>query len=159
MFCKKGVFRNFAKLTGKHLYQSLFFFFFRDSGTVCSIVYFHTVISVFCSSIYVVFVTDRNRKQMLLIKLFDFVFTKDLPSISQSKQYTLSNMMYVKLPKIVAFFSLRSVLCFEAPNMYANRLKNICDGVFFFAFCFCSSFTKNMLLYKYFSRLLLRFVL
>ena len=25
VFCKKGVFRNFAKFTGKHLYQSLFF--------------------------------------------------------------------------------------------------------------------------------------
>ena len=25
VFCKKGVFRNFAKLTGKHLCQGLFF--------------------------------------------------------------------------------------------------------------------------------------
>ena len=25
VFCKKGVLRNFAKLTGKHLYQSPFF--------------------------------------------------------------------------------------------------------------------------------------
>ena len=25
MFCKKGVLRNFAKFTGKHLFQSLFF--------------------------------------------------------------------------------------------------------------------------------------
>ena len=25
VFCKKGVLRNFAKFTGKHLYQSLFF--------------------------------------------------------------------------------------------------------------------------------------
>ena len=25
VFCKKGVLTNFAKLTGKHLYQSLFF--------------------------------------------------------------------------------------------------------------------------------------
>ena len=40
--------------------------------------------SVFCTSIYAVFVIDRTRKQTLLIKLFDFVFTKDLPSISQS---------------------------------------------------------------------------
>ena len=41
MFCKKGVFRNFAKLAGKHLCQSLFFnkaaglqlYWKRDSGT------------------------------------------------------------------------------------------------------------------------------
>ena len=46
--------------------------------------YSHTVISVFRTSIYSVFVTDRTRKQTLLIKLFDFVFTNDLPSISQS---------------------------------------------------------------------------
>ena len=60
--------------------------------------------SVFCTSIYAVFVIDRTRKQTLLIKLFDFVFTKDLPSISQSnvqavkaekeEQYTLSNMIH-----------------------------------------------------------------
>ena len=25
VFCKKSVFRNFTKFTGKHLYQSLFF--------------------------------------------------------------------------------------------------------------------------------------
>ena len=47
-------------------------------------VYFHTVISVFRISIYIVFVIDRTRKQTLLIKWFDFVSTKDLPSISQS---------------------------------------------------------------------------
>ena len=46
--------------------------------------YFHTVISVFRTSIYAVFVIDRTRKQTLLIKRFNFVFTKDLPSISQS---------------------------------------------------------------------------
>ena len=47
--------------------------------------YFHTVISVFRTSIYAVFVIDRTRKQTLLIKLFNFVvFTKDLPSIRQS---------------------------------------------------------------------------
>ena len=46
--------------------------------------YFHTVISVFRTSIYAVFVIDRTRKQTLLIKWFNFVFTKDLPSISQS---------------------------------------------------------------------------
>ena len=41
MFCKRGVLRNFAKFTGKHLYQSLFFskvaglqlYLKRDSGT------------------------------------------------------------------------------------------------------------------------------
>ena len=60
------------------------------------------VISVFRTSIYALFVIDRTRKQTLLIKLFDFVFTKDLPSICQSnvqavkaekeEQYTLSNI-------------------------------------------------------------------
>ena len=47
-------------------------------------VYFHTVISVFHTSIYAVFVIDRTRKQTLLIKWFNFVFTKNLPLISQS---------------------------------------------------------------------------
>ena len=46
--------------------------------------YFHTVSSVFRTSIYAVFVIDFIRKQKLLIKWFNFVFTEDLPSISQS---------------------------------------------------------------------------
>ena len=46
--------------------------------------YFHTVTSVFPTSIYAVFVIDRNRMQTVLIKLFDLVFTTGLPSISQS---------------------------------------------------------------------------
>ena len=32
MFCKKGVLRNFQKLTGKHLYQSFFFNIVADLG-------------------------------------------------------------------------------------------------------------------------------
>ena len=32
VFCRKGVLRNFTKLTGKHLYQSIFFKK-RDFGT------------------------------------------------------------------------------------------------------------------------------
>ena len=48
-------------------------------------VYFYTVNSVFCTSIYNVFVIDRTQKKMLLIKWFNFDFPKDLPSISQSK--------------------------------------------------------------------------
>ena len=39
--------------------------------------------------------------------------------------------------------------------MYTNQLNNICNGVHFFV----CSFTKDMLLYKYFSRFLLRFLL
>ena len=125
-------------------------------------VYFHNVISVFRTSIYAVFVTDRIRKQTLLIKLFYFAFTKDLPSISQSnvqavkaeneEQYTLSNMTYIKFPSCCFFFFK---VYFEAPKMYTNQLNNICNGVHFFV----CSFTKNMLLYKYFSRFFLRFVL
>ena len=52
------------------------------------------------------FVIDRTRKQPLLIKPFNFVFIKDLASLSQSKeqavmaeneeQYTLSNIIYIK---------------------------------------------------------------
>ena len=32
MFCKKGALRNFVKLTGKHLCQSLFFNKVADKG-------------------------------------------------------------------------------------------------------------------------------
>ena len=46
--------------------------------------YFHAVTSVFRTSIYAALVIDRTRKQTLLTKWFNFVFTKDLPSISQS---------------------------------------------------------------------------
>ena len=46
--------------------------------------YFRIVFSVFRVSIYAFFVIDRTRKQALLIKWFNFVFSKDLASISQS---------------------------------------------------------------------------
>ena len=128
----------------------------------CTTVYFHTVISVFRTSIYAVFVIDRTRKQTLLIKLFDFVFAKGLPSMSQSnvqavkakleEQYSLSNMICIKLPSCCFFFL---EVYFEAPKMYTNQLHSICNGVHFFV----CSFTKNMLLDKCFSRFLLRFVL
>ena len=135
---------------------------FHISCTVLFNVYFHTVISVFHTSIYAAFVIDCTRKQTLLIKLFDFVFTKDLPSISQSnvetvkvekeEQYILSNMIYIKIPNCCFFFF---DFYFEAREMYTNQLNNICNGVHFL---FCS-FTRKVLLRKYFSRYLLRFLL
>ena len=119
---------------------------FHISCTVLFNVYFHTVISVFHTSIYTVFVIDCTRKQTLLIKLFDFVFTKDLPSISQSnvqtvkaekeEQYILSNMIYIKLPNCCFFFF---DFYFEAREMYTNQLNNICNGVHFLFW----SFTKK----------------
>ena len=36
VFCKKGVLRNFAKFTGKHLYQSLYFN--KVAGQVCNFI-------------------------------------------------------------------------------------------------------------------------
>ena len=92
-------------------------------------------------SCFVFFVIDRTRKQTLLIKRFNFVFTKDLPSISQSnaqaatakneEQYTLSNMIYIKLQNCsVTFFEV----CFEGgtPKMYTNQIKDVCNEVHFF---------------------------
>ena len=46
--------------------------------------YFHAVTSMLCTSIYAALVIDGTRKQTLLTKWFNFVFTKDLPLISQS---------------------------------------------------------------------------
>ena len=60
------------------------FSIFHVHCTVLFTVHFHTEISVFRTSIHAVFVIDRNQKQTLLIKWFNFVFTKDPPSISQS---------------------------------------------------------------------------
>ena len=111
---------------------------------------------MFSTSIYAVFVIDRTRKQTLWIKLFNFVFIKDLPSISQSniqavkaekeEQYTLSNMIYIKLKNCCFFFF---EVYFEAPKMYTNQLSNICNEVAR-ELNICS-FTKDMPLYKYFS--------
>ena len=108
---------------------------FHVPFTVLFTLYFHTVISVFCTSIYAVFVIDRTRKQTLF-KLFNFVFTKDLQSISQSiiqavkaekeEYYTLSNIIYIKLKNCCSFFF---EVYFEAPKMYTNQLNNICKGV------------------------------
>ena len=133
----------------------------------CTSFYFPTVISVFRTSIYAVFVMDRTRKQTLLIKWFNFAFTKDLPSISLSnvqtvnaekeEEYTLSNMIYIKLQICwcMSYYIYVDVY-FEAPKMYTNQWNNICNGRVHFFIC---RFTKNMLLNKWFSIFLLRFVL
>ena len=63
-----------------HQQTDTVFSIFHVPCTVLFTVYFHTVISVFCTSIYAVFVIDRTRKQMLLIKWFN----QDLLSISES---------------------------------------------------------------------------
>ena len=104
--------------------------------TVLFTVYFHTVTSLFLTSIYAAFATDGTRKQTLLTKLFDFVFTKGLPSISQlniqplkEEQYTLSNMIYIKLPNCCFIFL---EVCFEALKIYTNQLNSTCNGVHFF---------------------------
>ena len=44
MFCKKGVLRNFAKSTGKHQYQSLFF---NKVAGACSFIKKETLAQVF----------------------------------------------------------------------------------------------------------------
>ena len=51
--------------------------------------YFRAVTSVFRTSIYAALIIDGTRKQMLLSKWFNFVYTKDLPSISQSNVQAL----------------------------------------------------------------------
>ena len=130
--------------------------------TVLFTVYFHTVISKFRASIYAVFVIDRTQKQMLLIILLKIYHR----SVSQMYKLWLkmkSNMpsvtWYTLNYKIVAFFVFFFFFFFfevnfEAPIMCTNLLKNICNGFHFFV----CSFTQNMLLCKYFSRFLLRFV-
>ena len=107
---------------------------------------------------------------MLLIKQFNFVLTKDLPSISQSnvqavtakneEQYTLNNMIYIKLQNCYFFF-FEVYFEGDTPKMYTNQLKDVCNGVHFLTKLQTEGrhFTKKMLLYKYFSRFLIRFVL
>ena len=129
--------------------------------TVLFTVYFHNVTSLFRTSISAVFAIDGIRKQTLLTKLFDFVFTKGLPSVSQlniqalkEEQYTLSNMINIKLANCCFIFL---EVCFEALKMYTNQLNSTCNGVHFFVCSFL--FYQNILLYKYFSRFLIRFLL
>ena len=45
VFCKKAVLRNFAKFTGKHLYQSLFFN--KVAGLACNFIKKETLTQVF----------------------------------------------------------------------------------------------------------------
>ena len=69
---------------------------------------------MFPNSIYAALVIYCTRKQTLLTKEFNFVFAKDLSSISQSNvqavkaekedEYTLSNIIYVKLQNYCFFF-------------------------------------------------------
>ena len=47
MFCRKGVFRNFPKFTGKHLYQRLFFN--KVAGLTCKFIKKESLAQVFSS--------------------------------------------------------------------------------------------------------------
>ena len=104
---------------------------------------FHCLLSHcnFHVSLSLLFIALEDRRQTLLIKRFNFVFTKDLPSISQSnvqaatakneEQYTLNNMIYIKLQNCrVSFFEAY----FEGgtPKMYINQLKDVSNEVHFF---------------------------
>ena len=57
-------------------------YYFHVPCIVLFTVYFH----VPCTVLFSFFVIDRTRKQTLLIKRFNFVFIKDLPSVSQSNE-------------------------------------------------------------------------
>ena len=85
--------------------------------------------SVFRTNIYAVFVIDRTGKKTLLMKWFNFVFTKDLPSINQSNIQVekKSNMIYINY-KIVLFFFFE--VYFEAGKMYTNQLNLIISWFF-----------------------------
>ena len=68
-----------------HQQTDTVFSIFHVPCTVLFTVYFHTVISVFRASIYAVFVIDRTRKQVLLIKWFNFFLLKNYHrSVSQT---------------------------------------------------------------------------
>ena len=64
---------------------SLFTVHFHVSCTVHFTMYLQTVISLFSF-----FVIDRTRKQTLFIKQFNFVFIKDLPSVSLSNDRAIT---------------------------------------------------------------------
>ena len=148
-----------------HVSESIFasasdtvFFIFHVPCTALFTVYFHAVTSVFSTSIYTALVIDRTRKQTLLTKWFNFVFTKDLPSISQSnvqavkaekeEQYTFSKMIYIKLTNCCFFFH---EVYFQAPKMYTNQLSSICNGVHFFCFFVYQKYAS--LLFKIFAQI------
>ena len=120
---------------------------------------------MFPTSIYAVFVIDRTRKQMLLIKWLNLILLKttidqsNVQAVKTEKEewYTLSNMIYIELQNC-CFFIVE--VYFEAPKMYINHLNNICNEV--------AMELQYMQLYQryasldkllYFSRFLLRFVL
>ena len=109
------------------------FSIFHVPCTILFTVQFHTVSSVssvFRTSIYAVFVIDCFRKQTLLIKWYNFVFTKDLPPISQT--YKLQRLKRKSIIpcvtwcplnyKIIAFFlwgiSWRSQNVYKATEQY-----------------------------------------
>ena len=66
-----------------HQQSDTVFAIFQVPCTVVFTVYFHTVISVFCTNISAFFVIVRSHKQTLLIERFNFVSTKDLSLFSQ----------------------------------------------------------------------------
>ena len=69
VFCKKRVLRNFAKFTGKHLYQS--FLFNKVAGQVCNFIKKVTLVQVisseFCEISKNTFFTEHLRWLLLML--------------------------------------------------------------------------------------------
>ena len=140
------------------------FSIFHVPCTILFTVQFHTVSSVssvFRTSIYAVFVIDCFRKQTLLIKWYNFVFTKDLPDQSnvqaataeKEEYYTLCNMMSIKLQNY-CFFSLRYIL--KIPKCLQSNWTIFVMYVFFFFFFFFKFYQRYaslQVLFKIFAQI------
>ena len=86
VFCKKGVFRNISKLTGKHLCQILFF----DRLMACNFIKKETLPQVFSCEFYKIpkntFSTEHLR-WLLLLFIFTCTLTKSLAISTRYKSF------------------------------------------------------------------------
>ena len=104
-FCKKGVLRNFARFTGKHLSQSLFFNKIRDSGNIIEVAFVKeesVKLKTSCVLIFQKMWKERARMPNKIIKLIELhVVVKDLISCQKLEQLGGLPLTFVDIRKMI----------------------------------------------------------
>ena len=94
VFCKKGVLKNFAKFTGKHLCQSLFFD--KVAGAACSFIKKETLAQMFsCEFCEISKNTFFYRTPSVATSEASYFYLSFLPYLHQTRFYGFADFFFV----------------------------------------------------------------
>ena len=108
VFCKKGVLRNFAKFTGKHLCQSLFFN--KVAGAACNFIKKETLTQVFSCEFCEI---SKN------------TFSQRTPLVAASGKKPIKVMKEMKSKQVTSFLTSSADLIFLISGKLFREISEI----------------------------------